>query len=336
MSEKKKFKFSWKGSLDDLQKDGKILASTVVLAVILMFVSCLAVFFTSVQGAEKVLVPNVVGKSLADALIEMQKKELYPKIQLKFSEVPGDKGTILEQDPSSGSIVKAYRRVNLTVSRGIPQDFIQDYSGKKIDEVRNTLEFLFSGEDSLLEIAPTVYKTDDSPAGTILAQYPGEGFPLDQKTKIFFVVSSGKDLPRAAIPQADGSSIKQFLEKIGSYKVIFDFSAEENPANPENGKIVLEKSEGEVKQYERLDAKVLVQPRTDEKKNVQGVFSVELPEYNYPVPVKFVSVDSDGKNSVLADFVHPGKNFSIPYDVRKNSTLILYVMDEEYARILVE
>lgn len=47
----------------------------------------------------------------------MQVKELYPKIQLRYSDVPGDKGMILEQNPVAGTIVKASRRIDLVVSR---------------------------------------------------------------------------------------------------------------------------------------------------------------------------------------------------------------------------
>ena len=36
------------------------------------------------------------------------------------------------------------------------------------------------------------------------------------------------------------------------------------------------------------------------------------------------------------EFCHPGKHFTVPYDVNKNTTLILYVLDEEYAKVVVE
>ena len=47
---------------------------------ILMICACAAAFFIMVKGAEEVLVPNVEGKDLASALLEMQIKELYPVI----------------------------------------------------------------------------------------------------------------------------------------------------------------------------------------------------------------------------------------------------------------
>ena len=63
---------------------------------------------------------------------------------------------------------------------------------------------------------------------------------------------------------------------------------------------------------------------------------MELPEYPYPVPVKLDSQDQNGKLVTLAEFCHLGKHFTVPYDVKKNTTLILYVLDEEYAKVVVE
>ena len=217
-----KARVQFNGCLDNLRDGGKTVVITILLAFVIMTASCLAVFFMVVQGAEKVLVPDVTGKSLTDALLELQAKELYPKILLKYSDLPGDKGTILEQNPVSGAIVKAYRRVNLTVSRGIPIDYIEDYYGKNVDEVLNTLELLFSGDDSLVQLPTPVYQKSELQAGTILAQYPEAGTPVSEKIKLQFVVSSGTEIPKTEVPDIEGLSIKQLLSKLGEYKVVFD------------------------------------------------------------------------------------------------------------------
>ncbi len=332
-----KARIRFEGQLDDLRNGGKTVISVVLLAFVIMAASCLAVFFMAVQGAEKVLVPDVTGKSLTDALTELQAKELYPRIMLKYSELPGDKGTILEQNPVSGAIVKAYRRVNLTVSRGIPIDYIEDYSGKNVDEVLNTLELLFSSDDSLVQILTPVYKKSGLPAGTILAQYPEAGTPVSEKIKLQFVVSCGTETPSTEVPDIEGLSIRQLLPKLGEYKVIFDFEAVEDSASPAEGVVFSEeKYSGPVEVFSRVKAAVKVLPASEKSAAVQGVFSAELPEYPYPVPVRLDSQDQNGRLVTLAEFFHPGKHFTVPYNVKKNTTLILYVLDEEYAKVVVE
>ena len=112
--------------LESLEANGKALILMSLLTIMVM-----AVFFLSVKGKEEVMVPNVVGKELSAALLEMQVKELYPKLQLKYSNFVDDKGTVLEQSPPAGSIVKAGRRINLVVSRGAVIDTVKDYVGQK-------------------------------------------------------------------------------------------------------------------------------------------------------------------------------------------------------------
>jgi hypothetical protein len=49
---------------------------------LILFVGIIAVsvFFVSVQGAEETMVPDVQGRDLTAALLELQVKELYPRI----------------------------------------------------------------------------------------------------------------------------------------------------------------------------------------------------------------------------------------------------------------
>ena len=116
----------------------------------------------------------------------------------------------------------------MTVSRGIPIDYIEDYYGKNVDEVLNTLELLFSGDDSLVQLPAPVYQKSELQAGTILAQYPEVGTPVSEKIKLQFVVSSGTEIPKAEVPDIEGLSIKQLLSKLGEYKVVFDFEVEDD------------------------------------------------------------------------------------------------------------
>ncbi|MGN0729407.1 PASTA domain-containing protein [Treponema sp.] len=332
-----KTRVQFKGWLDDLKDGGKTVVITMILAIFIMGASCLAVFFIAVQGAEKVMVPDVRGKSLAEAQLELQAKELYPRIQLKYSEIPGDKGTILDQNPVPGAIVKAYRSVNLTVSRGVPIDYMEDYSGRNIDEVLNAMELLFSGANSSVEIFPPVYQKSEQAVGTILVQYPPEGTPIEENTGIQFVVSSGMEIPKTEVPDIKGLSIRQLLARLKDMKVVFDFDLEEDSKSPADGIISEVESAGKkVEYFSRVNAVLKIQPLSEKSQAVQGIFSAELPEYPYPVPVRLDSQDQNGKCISLAEFCHPGNHLTIPYSVKKGTVLMLYVLDEEYMKVVVE
>lgn len=316
---------------------GKTSVITAIVSLVITLVVCLAVFFASVQGAEKVLVPDVVGESLTDALLKMQAKELYPKIQLKYSDFPGDKGTILEQNPKAGAIVKAYRRVTLTVSRGIAIDFVEDYVGKNADEVRNSLDLLFSGSDSLVEVSPFVYVKDESIPGTIIAQYPEAGTSLAEKVKIQFVVSSGMETEKIEMPKLEGLNIEQLLSAMAEHKIILDLDVKEEENAPVKGKVGdVEKTKDEVEAYTRVKAILEVKPRQEKNEMVQGIFSCILTDYPFPVPYVLTAKDTEGKTAVLISANHPGKNFTVPYNVKKGTTLVLSVMGNETAKVVVE
>ncbi|MCL2127323.1 MAG: PASTA domain-containing protein, partial [Treponema sp.] len=82
---------------------------------VLVGITAISIFFIALKGGEQTLVPEVRGKELTEALLELQVKELYPRLQLRYSQSSRDRGLVLEQDPQAGTIVKAGRRVRLVV-----------------------------------------------------------------------------------------------------------------------------------------------------------------------------------------------------------------------------
>ena len=138
----KKSGFSFTEMEEKLQQSTPAFILYTIAVFILMGIACIAVFTYMNKGYEEVLVPNVVGKNLTKALLEMQEKELYPRLQLRYSEMPGEAGQVLSQDPKSGTIVKAGRRVTLVVSRGVMVDHVGNYVGMNLDTLKTTLDTL--------------------------------------------------------------------------------------------------------------------------------------------------------------------------------------------------
>lgn len=326
-----KLRFNFKDQVSQIQNGGKSLVITVIVAFIIMILAFLAVFFLTVQGAEKVMVPNVVGKNLTNALLDLQSKELYGKIQLRYSDLPGDQGTILEQSPDAGAIVKAYRRVTLTVSRGVAIDELADYTGENIDDIKKKLDVLFSGEHPLVIVAQPVFVRDDSAEGTIIAQYPEAGTPIVDPVKVQFVVSSGSMIETVKVPSVAGLNIKQVLEAMAQNKITFDFTSHIAAENEKAGTVTNQDkvSGDEAPAFTRLNAEFALSPKSADSDIVQGIFEYDLPEYPYAVPVQLDAISSDGKVSTLISFNHPGQKLTIPYEVKKGTTLRLYVLGTE-------
>ena len=340
----KKFKFpdlriNWQKFLESLQFNWKTLLFTSLMTIVIMAVMFTAVFFLVVKSPEKVMVPNVEGKTLESALLDMQAKELYPKIQLRYSNSSEEKGTILDQNPPAGSIVKAGRRINLTVSRGIIVDSVGDYIGQKLDDVRFSLQTLFSGSPIPLIKIPEepMYVADEAEPGTILEQDPLPGTPINQPVTMSFVVSRGSAVETTIVPWLVGKPLDEVLEYMSNYKVIYNFTEALAEENQEPGTVIEQKlpKEDPTPIYSVSDVTIAM-PATRLNGKTYGIFTRNLPEYPYALKVQLDVIPPTGDAYTLITFKQTGKLLTIPYAVPTFSTLVLYVQDKEIARVTVQ
>ncbi|MBR1638425.1 MAG: PASTA domain-containing protein [Treponema sp.] len=317
---------------EKLQTSLPALIFTAIFAFIIMLIFALAVFFMNVKGPEKVLVPNVMGKTLEDALLEMQVKELYPRINLRYSETPGDEGTILDQSPKAGAIVKGYSRVSLVVSRGVIVDNVGDYIGQNVDELELKLQALFAGQRPLITLATPEYKPDQSEAGTILEQDPPAGTSISEPVTVQLVVSRGPNYENTKVPDLIGQSINDLLQTISRSKIVFDITAHAAQEGEKAGTVVNQQlfNTEYVRNYTRMTVEIALPDNSDE--NAHGVFTAQLADYPYPVPMKLEAKPLEGDSYTLVTFSHPGGNVTIPYTVPHGTTLILKVSEKAVER----
>ncbi len=323
--------------LDVLERHWKVFFGVTAVAVIFMFLICWIVFFVTVRRPEQVMVPNIVGKELASALLEMQAKELYPKIQLRYTDSPDDAGKILAQNPAAGAIVKAGRRITLTVSRGVILDHVENYVGQNFDEVKINLETMFTGSARpLIVLEEPSFKADESPSGTILAQNPPEGTVISEPVSVKLIVSRGPAYESTRIPSIVGMNVSQVLSVMSTSKVIFDFTARPAANGETGGTVVSQESSGAefVQNYTRTGA-VLALPKKSADGNVTGVFTANLNAYPYPVDMR-LEYSLNGARMPVVSFRHTGQTVTVPYFVPKGSELILSVAGKIVARQMVE
>mgnify|MGYP002626538202 CR=1 FL=1 len=328
-----KLKKSGEETLTSLNQNKKTFLIVVVLALVFMFAVCLITFFSTVHGPEQVMVPNVEGKELTTALLELQAKELYPKIQLKYTDNPDDAGKILNQNPISGSIVKAGRRINLTVSRGTILDHVENYIGQKYDDVKINLQTMFTGSTRpLIVLAEPSYKSDQSESGTILAQDPPEGTIISNPVTVKLIVSRGPEFENTRIPNIIGQDIHQLLQTMTYSKIVFDFTAH-TASNSEKEGIVTSQEAKEsqfVPNYSRVNAEISL-PQKQKNSKVMGLFQANLPNYPYAVEMTLES-SKDGVRETIITLRHTGGSVTIPYITEKDSELLLSVAGRVVAR----
>ncbi len=308
-----------------------IYALSAVIA--LMAFAGIIAFSFSLKGTEQTMVPDIRGVELSQALVRLQEKELYPRIALRFTDDPNDRGRIVEQRPLPGAIVKAGRRIYLVVSRGPVVDRVANYVGQDLNELKVHLQTLFSSSRPLLTIKdPPVYVFDQAIPGVILEQKPLPDTEISGPIALELVVSRGPEKAKSTVPALvglDWASALLLVEKANLPIV----TTMRRPEGKEKAGIVTSVSPApgtQVAAWSLLN--LIVTAPTPESRMVSGVFFKELPEYPYPLRVSLDVLKPSGERSPLFRINHPGGKFGVPYLVPSGSVLILTVLDREVAR----
>jgi beta-lactam-binding protein with PASTA domain len=316
----------------------KLFITMMVVLLVIVGLIAVSIFFFALRGAEQTMVPEVRGKELAEALLELQSKELNPRIQLRYSQTSRDKGQILEQDPGAGTIVKAGRSIRLVVSEGVMLNRVENYVGRNIDEVRMDLQTYVAAGNPLLTLRePLMYDYSSEAPGTILRQKPEQGADISGPMRLEFVVSQGQENTTMTVPQLTGLSLSSALEQIGRMGIVFEFSV--RPIREgERGEMVVSQSPlagTSVTSNTIIDLVVSI-PAQLAASEVFKLFTYTISKNPYPLPVHIDALLPSGERIRLISVNYPGGKFTIPYRLPIGSTLILSMMNREIYRETVE
>ncbi len=321
-----------------LNTNWKFILIGLLVFICLTGIAALAAFFITLRSPEEVLVPNVEGKELTVALQEMQVKELFPKIQMQYSSSNEDEGLILSQSPSGGAIVKAGKRITLTVSQGAVLDRVGDYVGMNIEDLRVELKALFSSSTPMIQIPEVImYKEDTSAPGTILEQNPPANTSLSHPVTLELVVSSGQVEETATVPDLVGLSLNDALLQLNRNKLIFVFSSQDS-IDEEDAGIILSQSipggQENIPAFTRIDAVISI-PSEVVDGLAYGLLEQNLPIYPYALQMELQATPLEGNPYSIITFEHTGGLLTIPYAVQPGTTLRLTAQGNEVYSFIV-
>lgn len=308
-------------------------------ALLIVVAVAVSIFFITVRGAEQTLVPDVQGKELTEALLELQIKELYPRIQLRYSQYAGDRGRILEQEPRAGTIVRAGRRIRIVVSQGVLISHVGNYVGRDIDEVRLELQALYAtpGGLPLLSVRePLIFDFSAESPGTILRQRPEPGVGISGPMALEFVVSRGPERAAVTMPQLTGLGLSQAMERISNLGFNFEFRLRE-PQGNETGETIVAQTPAANTTIPANSTLQLVAtvPTNLAAGEVFNLFRHTVPMNPFPLAMRLEALLPTGERILLVNVEHPGGVFSVPYRLPLGSTLILSMLNREVHREFV-
>jgi beta-lactam-binding protein with PASTA domain len=301
-------------------------------------VIAVAIFFIAIRGAEQTMVPDMQGKELTEALLELQVKELYPRIQLRYSQSSLDRGLILEQDPGAGTIVKAGRRIRLVVSQGAVVSSVGNYIGRNVDEVRMDIQTLFaSGGNPALPLLslkePFMYDYSPEAPGTILQQRPDAGTSISGPMTLEFVVSRGQENAMLTVPLLTGLPISAALDQIGRSGVDFTFAVRPLQEGEKPETVVYQDPPANMSIPANTTVKVTVSPPDKLKRGeVFYLFRHTLPKNPYPLAVRLDAILESGERQRLITVEYSGGEFIVPCRLPAGTVLVLSMLNREVYR----
>jgi len=139
-----------------------------------------------VHSRPEVIVPNVEGRSIADALDIVSAAGLALKKRAATSNPQLPVGTVISQSPPPGMTVRAGRFVHVTVSLGGEKVFVPSVIGMEQREAAVHVR-----QCGLIVGSVTVRYSLRYARGRVLAQVPAENTIVDRGAAVDLVVSSG-------------------------------------------------------------------------------------------------------------------------------------------------
>jgi serine/threonine-protein kinase len=161
-------------------------------------------------GKPKVTVPDVIGKSLADAVAALT----GAKLEVRTFNIPSDKpaGTIVATDPKAGTVVVAGSRVRINVSKGPKQVLLPSVVGLTYDAAAAQL-------NAAGFAVRRVDVDSDQPADTVTKQTPAGGALQPEHVSVTLEVSKGPaTLTVPDVINLDTATAQTTLQ-VGGFKV---------------------------------------------------------------------------------------------------------------------
>jgi len=311
----------------------KLMIYVVTGLLLFMILSCTLAFMITLKGTEEVMIPDVTGIKLEDALVAIQDRGLNSRIQLKYSDSQ-DKGSVIEQSPNPGTIKKVGNQVILRVSRGAIIDKIENYVGWHIRDLETHLK----SYGPLLKInEPLIRVTSERSEGTILEQKPLPGTDISSGvTELYLVVSSGPQGKYYSVPFFADLDFMTAMKKAASFDLPFLFTQRDAKKDEKKGVVVEQiPAKEETVPLETIVQLTITPPAPAENK-VFGILKRTLPEQPVAVDTSFYIISKEGIKEEVFKMKHRGGPFSVPYFEEEGTILLITVLGKDQVHFIVK
>ncbi|UGQ15775.1 PASTA domain-containing protein [Borrelia sp. RT5S] len=291
-----------------------------------LVISC-AIFFIFLKSSDLVVVPNLGGLYLEDAITELQDKDLIPYIELKFSSTSLDKGKVIDQRPKAGTALRLDNKVTIFISKGAVVNKVDSFIGKNIDDVLINLKANSINNNRLFYhmLKPIEVESEFS-KGTIIRQGPSPGTKITGLVDLQLLVSKGqsKDLVKH-VKNYIGLYYKDAIIFLLNDEIVFDI---ELVKGNNFGSVVLQSLPVNARIEDSSKLIITINEPKVDNLSVFGILTYKLDRYPSSVDVMVKVKDSSGNSSLLYSFKTKGGSIKLPYEAAKGSVIELYIYDK--------
>jgi serine/threonine-protein kinase len=160
-----------------------------------------------VERAPEVVVPEVEGLGLSDALDELNALGLDLEVRAFVYSDEVEENRIVRQQPAAGKVVKGGRGIGLVLSRGSERHPVPDLRGLSLEDARILLE------EARLKAEVTI-RIPRGPEGQVVAQGVAPGHRLAADAAVPLVLSSGPKPVFLRMPRLEGLALEQSLAEL--------------------------------------------------------------------------------------------------------------------------
>jgi beta-lactam-binding protein with PASTA domain len=184
---------------------------SVLLFLILFFLSAI-IFSQILLKSEVVSVPDLVGKTVAQARADLNKKDLSLALKGTESNDRLEKGLITRQEPAAGSRIRTTTPVQVLTSSGSGTVTVPDLAGKPLEEALSLLQ-----AGGLTRGRITQVHTPRLPAGRLLAQKPSPGTVVERGSPVGLLLSQGGLDERYVMPDLIGRRADVVIDRLNAW-----------------------------------------------------------------------------------------------------------------------
>ncbi len=206
---------------------GKKKAGIIIAIVAAVAVIALACFFIFSPGGDKVDVPNVEGKTLEEAIQEIEGAGFEVGKTESAHDDSVESGHVISQNPKGGTKAAKGSKIDILISQGTEEVSVPNVEGMTQEEATRTLL-----KEGFVVGDVTNQYSNDVEAGKVMSQSPSANMKAVKGSSVSLVISQGKE--QGTIPDLEGLSLDAARSKAEAEGFLISQSGSEFSDIPAN------------------------------------------------------------------------------------------------------